>query len=502
MILLTNISFIAKMKVRLTLSLLVMLYFMVPSVAMALSPEHKGAAMDNDTSVIAVIRNLITTNAGKKVFYYPKSLERFYNKSQFQPKWIKPDNDNKKTWEALLMLDCVLQFGLNHTDYHPKELLFTTMHDILENSLTVSASQKAWFDMLLSDALITFMNHLHFGKLNPVFTPAFVDKGEVAGFCAEDILADAMIQNDFISAVLNVQPKIKEYVLMQDYMKLLKGQYVGDCYEAPEGIVRKLAINMERLRWAAINEDSFIQINIPSYTLKLHVPDSTYKFKVVVGKPISPTPVLNSSISYFSTAPDWKVPAKIFVKEMLPRALKDPQYLENNHLAIYDGKGNFVVATKDSLMLVRKNPGKYFMRQSAGCDNALGLVVFRFQNPFSIYLHDTPEQQFFDREVRALSHGCIRVQYAEKLASILLTLDGQKNKIKLLHQAMGNYQPQNFNLRKSVPLIITYLTCEVGEIGVVEYDDIYKKDKALELAFYGGETSSPAKELDIKSINR
>lgn len=498
--LLTNTSFITKMKVRVALALLIILYFMVPSEAMALSPEAKYAAMDNDTSVTAVIRNLITANAGKKTFYYPKSLERFYGRYEFQPKWITPDNDNKKTWEALLMFDCVLQFGLNHADYHPKELLFTTMHDILEKPLTVSASQKAWFDLLLSDALIAFMNHLHYGKLNPLYTRDILDKGETAGFCAEDILTEAMTKNDFMSAVLNVQPKIKEYVLMQDYMRLLKGQYVGDCYEAPEGIVRKLAINMERLRWAAINEDSFIHINIPSYILKLHLPDTTYRFKVVVGKPMNPTAVLRSSITYFSTAPDWKVPKKIFVKEMLPKALKNPLFLENNHLTIYNNQGNSVATDKDSLMMVKKNPERYFMRQSAGCDNALGLVVFRFQNPYDIYLHDTPEQQFFERDVRALSHGCIRVQYAEKLASILLRVDGQEQKIKVLHQAMANYQPKNFNLRKSIPLIITYLTCEVNEDGVVEYDDIYKQDKALELAFYGVVSSSLVKEL--KSINR
>lgn len=498
--LLTNISFITKMKVRVALALLVVLYFMLPSDAMALSPEVKSDAKDNDTSVTAVIRNVITANVGKKAFHYPKSLERFYSKSQFQPQWIKPDNGNKKSWAALLMLDCVLQFGLNHIDYHPKELLFTTMHDILENPLTVSASQKAWFDMLLSDALIAFMNHLHFGKLNPVYTTEIVDKGETVEFCAEDFLMEAMTQNDFMSAVLNVQPKIKEYVLMQDYMRLLKGQYVGDCYEAPEGIVRKLAINMERLRWAAINEDSFIHINIPSYILKLHMQDTTYRFKVVVGKPMNPTPVLRSSITYFSTAPDWKVPKKIFVKEMLPKALKNPLFLENNHLTIYNNKGNSVVADKDSLMMVKKNPERYFMRQSAGCDNALGLVVFRFQNPYDIYLHDTPEQQFFERDVRALSHGCIRVQYAEELASILLGQDGQEQKIKVLHQAISNYQPKNFNLRKPIPLIITYLTCEVNEDGIIEYDDVYNQDKALELAFYKAVSSSLVKELN--NINR
>lgn len=443
------------------------------------------AELNTDTSVKAVIQKVFQQKKETQAFHYPGSVERFYNQSGFQPVWIDPEKDVRKTWEALLMLDCVLQYGLNHQDYHPKVLLYSTMHDILDNPSNVTASQKAWFDMLLSDALITFMNHLHFGKLNPVYSSTVIDRGELAGFCAEDILKQAMVQKDFMSAVLNVQPKAREYQLMQKYMQLMKGQYVDDCYEAPEGIVRKLAINMERLRWTTMNEDTYIQINIPSYRLKLQTPDTTYLFKVVVGKPSSPTPVLESAIGYFTTAPDWKVPKNIFIKELLPKALKNPLYLENNHFAIYDRKGKYVVAVKDSLMLVKKNPGNYFMRQSAGCDNALGLVVFRFQNAFDIYLHDTPEQQFFDRDVRALSHGCIRVQQAEKLAATLLALDGQKQKTSVLHQAMANYQPKTFTLRKAVPLKVTYLTCEMSEEGIVEYDDIYKRDAALELALYG-----------------
>ncbi|MNL48128.1 murein L,D-transpeptidase [compost metagenome] len=151
-------------------------------------------------------------------------------------------------------------------------------------------------------------------------------------------------------------------------------------------------------------------------------------------------------------------------------------------------------------MAVKRNPGNYFLRQSGGCDNALGLVVFRFQNPHDIYLHDTPEQQFFNRDVRALSHGCIRVQQAEKLATLLLALDGAKQKAASLHRAMATYQAKTFTLKKPVPIKITYLTCEIGELGVVEYDDIYQKDKALEMAFYGPNIPDGVKEVKLKTI--
>jgi len=69
----------------------------------------------------------------------------------------------------MLMLDCVLQFGLSHDDYHPKELSYDLLHNILEKPGQVSAADKAKYDILLTDALVTFMNHLHYGKLNPDF---------------------------------------------------------------------------------------------------------------------------------------------------------------------------------------------------------------------------------------------------------------------------------------------------------------------------------------------
>ena len=488
----STFHFNAKKKIYAALAFIILL--------LHLTSSANAAALRNDTTLSAEIKRVLASKVEMSGFHYPKSVERFYSHNGFQVMWASPQKDIRKTWEALLMLDCVLQFGLNHADYHPKEVLYSTMHDILERSSTVSVPQTVRFDMLLSDALITFMNHLHFGKLNPAITAETIDEGRIMGFCAEDILRQAIPQNDFMSAVLNVQPKVREYVLMQDYMRLMKGQYMDDCYEAPEGIVRKLAINMERLRWAAISEDTFIRINIPSYTLKLQTPDTAYQFKVIVGKPGNQTHELQSSLTHFSTAPDWKVPMNIFTKEILPKALKNPAYLDNNHFAVYDHSGNYIAAVKENLLAVKRNPGNYFLRQSGGCDNALGLVVFRFQNPHDIYLHDTPEQQFFNRDVRALSHGCIRVQQAEKLATLLLALDGAKQKAASLHRAMATYQAKTFTLKKPVPIKITYLTCEIGELGVVEYDDVYKKDKALEAAFYGPNIPDGVKEVKLKTI--
>ncbi|SHF39708.1 L,D-transpeptidase scaffold domain-containing protein [Pedobacter caeni] len=440
--------------------------------------------VENDTLMKVAIKGMLANKTAMSSFNYPKSVERFYLKSELNPGWIKDEKEIRRTWEALLMLDCVLQFGLSHADYHPSELEYETMHNIYRIPSSVSPAQKARFDMMLTDAMITFIYHLHFGKLNPVYTAERLDNEAVPEFCAEKILYDAKTQSDFMNLILNLQPKSRAYILMQEHMRLMKGQYLDDCYEVPEETVRKLAINMERLRWAGLEKTPSIRINIPSYSLALQFPDSVYQFKVIVGKAAWPTPILQSVLSQFSTAPDWRVPGKIFVNELLPKIIKNPGFLETNHFAIYDLKGNYIDPIKNNLAMIKRNPGQYFLRQSAGCDNALGRVVFRFANTFGIYLHDTPEQQLFNREFRALSHGCIRVEEAGKMAALLLEFDGTPKSIKVLHQAMAIYEPKTFTLKSGIPIQTLYLTCEIVDGQIKNYEDVYNMDKALEQALY------------------
>lgn len=415
--------------------------------------------------------------------YYPASVKRLYQKGNYNPLWITPQADHKHTWEAMLILDCVLEFGLSHNDYHAAELSYDQLHQIFETPGKVTVEQKAKFEITLTDALITFMNHLHYGKLNPRFPAVKIDDGNL-NFNTEQALISAFNERDFMSAIVGVQPKSKAYAALQNYMHLTKGQYQGDCYEVPEAEVRKVAINMERLRWIDVDDNNLLWVNIPSYTLIWHKPDTDVSFKVIVGKPATPTPTLASNLTHFITAPDWKVPQKIFVKELLPKALADTAYLEKNQFAVYDRQGKDVPISKHSLSIIAKNPSAYYARQSAGCDNSLGLIVFRFNNPFDIYLHDTPQKQLFNKKERAFSHGCIRVEDAYQLAALLLKNDGAGSSVSAVKAAMQNYETRTFHLKRPVPVKITYLTCESKEGQIVTYKDIYNLDKALEMALY------------------
>ncbi|MDP9077034.1 MAG: L,D-transpeptidase family protein [Bacteroidota bacterium] len=439
-----------------------------------------------DTTLIKEIQRQLVAGETPGL-YYPKSVMRFYGQINFQPAWIRPQNGEGQTWQAMLLLDCVLQYGLSHDDYHPKELLYDKLHNILDTPGKVSISEQAHFEITLTDAIITLINNLHYGKLNPEFSATWIDADNKNSFRAEAGLSLALQQKkdyDFLAAIESLQPTSKEYRDLQRHMRLLTGLYTGDCYDVPEGNIRLMAINMERLRWANIEDGSFIQINIPAYTLQFFQPDTVYQFRVAVGKAANPTPTLNSAISYFTTAPDVVILQKVFLNTILPNTIKDLNYLRDNHLAIYNKKGEFILVDQPSLQQIAENPDDYYARHASGCDRGLGNLVFHFQNTFEISLQDMPKKDFFNRDERALSSGCIWVDNAEKLAALLLKNDGRADDIKALHKAVTNYKRKIFMLNKQMPIKVTYLTCVMKEGELITYKDIYHLDKSLEMALY------------------
>lgn len=432
------------------------------------------------------IRHQLTTTEGS--LFYPKSVKKFYEQSGFAPAWIRPQNGEGPTWQAMLLLDCVLQYGLAHADYHPKELTYERLHALLDTPGKIDIREQARFDILLTDAMVTLLNHLHYGKLNPEFSAAAIDQGIKNGFRAEIALAQALEQKKyfaFLNAVTEVQPRSTSYRELQYQLRLATGLYTGDCYELPDSTLRIMAINLERLRWLGNDEGSFIQVNIPSYALRFTRPDTTYTFRVAVGKPTSPTPVFNSVVSYFTTAPDVMLPKKHFLNTILPNLLKDTNYLRANHLAIYDKKGAFIQIDPASLALIIQHPGDYQARHGSGHDRSQGKLAFHFPgNKIKIDLHDFMKKELFNQEERAFSSGCVWLADAEELAALLLKGDGRANELEAMHQAVARYQRKTFILQKPVPFRLTYLTCEVKEGQLINYKDIYDLDKGLEMALY------------------
>ncbi|MGV8877745.1 MAG: hypothetical protein ACOH2A_01810 [Sphingobacteriaceae bacterium] len=272
----------------------------------------------NDQVIFKEIVSQLVSKETPQLLYYPNAVKRLYQQTGNQLIWIKPDTVKTHAADALMLLDCVLLYGLNHADYHPRVLLYETLHQLTAQFDKVSAKEKVRYDLLLTDAMITLVNHLHFGKLNPLFTPAKIDRSLV-GFQATAILQEALISADFAESMLSVQPKTQAYIDLQTHTKLLKGQLSSDCFVVPEVDIRKMAINMERLRWAEPIASTYIQINIPSQMLLFHQGDAVQKFRVI-GRKSKPS---ISGLPKTLSGNDHVVPSKAQAKDLYSAVKKD-----------------------------------------------------------------------------------------------------------------------------------------------------------------------------------
>lgn len=223
----------------------------------------------------------------------------------------------------------------------------------------------------------------------------------------------------------------------------------------------QIAANLERQRWLPHSLGSrYIYVNVPAF--ELHAFDGgkeALNMRVVVGAEYNDqdTPAFADSMSYVVFRPYWNVPENIAEEEIWPKVAADPGYLASRHYEV-----------------VEEN-GERRIRQTPGDHNALGLAKFMFPNDFAIYLHDTPESELFERDVRALSHGCIRVEDPAALANFVLGWDRTR-----IEQAMQSGRDnQEVALERKLPVYIVYFTT-YGRDGQLFFgNDLYQRDGAL-----------------------
>ena len=116
------------------------------------------------------------------------------------------------------------------------------------------------------------------------------------------------------------------------------------------------------------------------------------------------------------------------------------------------------------------------MRQPPSRRNALGLVKFMFPNKYNIYLHDTPAKNLFSREVRAYSHGCIRLAQPFEFAYALLARQSEDPKA-FFHRVLNSGKETKVELEQNVPVHIIYRTAIVSSKGRPEFRrDVYGRD--------------------------
>ncbi|MGE5153505.1 MAG: L,D-transpeptidase family protein [Bdellovibrio bacteriovorus] len=127
---------------------------------------------------------------------------------------------------------------------------------------------------------------------------------------------------------------------------------------------------------------------------------------------------------------------------------------------------------------------RYRIVQEAGPSNALGRVKFMFPNGHAIYLHDTPSKGLFSHGTRAYSHGCVRVQHPLKLAEVVLNESSWDQ--AAINRVLSTNKTRYVHLDDHLPVILYYLTAKADAEGQLSLrPDLYGRDSALERAFRG-----------------
>jgi L,D-transpeptidase YcbB len=226
--------------------------------------------------------------------------------------------------------------------------------------------------------------------------------------------------------------------------------------------MQQIIVNMNRVMWMPQKTDgSRIEVNIPSQMLVAYADTGrAFEMPVIVGKEGSGTVMFSSQVNQIVFSPAWNIPESIVRNEIMSKMKSDPNYLKKNNIE--------VVKQNDSIPQLKQLPGK---------NNPLGKAKFLFPNTHDIYLHDTPDKTAFKKADRTLSHGCIRVADAAKLAQYLLR-DQSDWSAKKIQQAMNSGKEQTVDLKTKQPVSITYLTAWVGTDGHINFrPDVYNHDK-------------------------
>lgn len=239
--------------------------------------------------------------------------------------------------------------------------------------------------------------------------------------------------------------------------------------------VEKVQIAMEQLRWLPSRfGDRHVFINVAEFKAR-YFEDGAEKLamKTVVGQRGKQTNFFHDEIEYVEFHPYWGVPRSILVNKYLPKLVNDPGYLDRIGYEVSDGSGRRVSSSSVNWAAYGSRP-PFDVRQPPGPKNALGEMKIMFPNKHAIYMHDTPEKYLFDRESRAYSSGCVRLEDPRAMAAAVLSWDREKV-VDRLKNGRGKEE-----LASKIPVYVSYFTAWPDSTGHVNYvPDVYDRDSYM-----------------------
>lgn len=247
--------------------------------------------------------------------------------------------------------------------------------------------------------------------------------------------------------------------------------------------IKQIRLNLDRIKWLHQRHASrHIIINIPAFTLFFEENGKLIQqMRVIVGKRKNPTPIFSNTVQTIVLNPHWNIPKSIIQNEMIPKLMKNPNAMAKKGIEIHTGWGKdaqkIAGGSIDWSQYRYSKTMPFRFAQVPGYKNALGKIKFLFPNEFSVYMHDTPNKKLFNRNVRAFSHGCIRLHQPRELLKTFSTFNENIDFDKAQKRLKGKKKAY-LSLENRVPVDVVYLTSYVDYNGTLQFrDDIYGYDK-------------------------
>jgi len=410
-------------------------------------------------------------------FNYPDQIDSFYKSHNYEPVLVPRfmREHQLQTLEDYLM-------NANLHGIAPEVFSVSRLKDLLASSSDKKTRTKErevyWnimeLELLVADVMIKYSTAMQFGLVDPARVYANYSTPTLRPDSTS--IMQVFEVRDIKAYLDSIQPRKSDYIALQKALKVETENAQGN-----DTVYRVLVVNLERLRWKnKPAAQKYVVVNIPEFTLNvIDSGKSVLRMKVCVGEPIpnKETPQLASMIYSVQVNPVWNIPESIASNEIIKYAKRNRYYFANNDINVY--KNGKQVYDPESIDWKTEETGAYSFKQQPGEQNPLGRIKFLFNNESSVYLHDTPVQSPFKQDVRAVSHGCVRVEQPLNLAYALF---GKGDKFDQIKKAMAKGYPRAkyIGVPVKVPVWINYSTAGVDEKGKVRvFKDIYGLDDVL-----------------------
>nr|WP_232332835.1 L,D-transpeptidase family protein [Novosphingobium aquimarinum] len=363
--------------------------------------------------------------------------------------------------------------GLIPADYNPTGLRAAIAGGAGDPLDQVASKAFAWLIEDLRDGRTPMTARVQWFAVDP-------DQDDMP---TEAIMAEALAMHDVAGVVDKLAPTVPDYAALKEKLALTPASD-----KATRNLVRA---NMDRWRW--LKQDLgkvYLLTNVPEFQLRLTVNNKIIRtYKTVVGKPgRTATPQLAEMVTAVVFNPTWTVPQSIVKGEGLGnKVLNNPKWARS--------AGYRATKSDNGFVTVVQQPGE---------NNSLGLVKIDMPNPHAIYLHDTPSKQYFNHEVRAYSHGCIRTERAVELGMTMAILGAEKSADEV-REISNSRKYTKVEMTRTFPVYLTYFTIARSIDGELEtFGDIYGRDKPVLASFQApreAKTSQRASNEEIIELD-